>query len=388
MLANTHAPTRTSIALVIVTLLAFVLTAEAEVRWRTFSGGFSSRWQTIGHHGHDQPACGEDPQDGPRAASFLEAGGCDAADFARGNLDNSIGFRAGVERDLWRVGALHILGGAETGVSYTEYNLSQRDFALVTGAMFTGAELQFGAVRLGGRYGFGGYSSTDRRHLGDLQFAEVSATLPLRTGAALRISSRHVRLSSRASAPSAVETSVLFVSAPESRWSLPWDLTTASGVTLPGAGLGGDRKLRQTAFNRALAHRALPFGKLDLELSWDATAHESSLSTEFRGYDGNYRSKTIDAYGLGISRIARLSERLALRTAGGVTFADWRDEHQLLTRDGTELRAGIEVGLQATCALRVALDSRLALEAAAQKVYWQRMDLSEARFGFGIVLTR
>jgi hypothetical protein len=181
---------------------------------------------------------------------------------------------------------------------------------------------------------------------------------------------------------------VTFVAAGERSGVAVWEFTAATGTTLPGAGAGGDRKLRSTALNRTGALRTLWRPDVLLEISWASTAHESSLSSTFRGYDGNFRSKTVEGYGVGLSHLRPLTETLSMRWSAGVEVADWRDEHRLLTRDGEELVAGVEVGVTAGAALRLELQPRLAIETSLQKVYWRGIDLGEVRWTTGIVLTR
>lgn len=354
--------------------LVIVLALRAEAgEWRTYAGGFGSRWNTTGHHGHDQDGC--------------ELPDCDAVDFTRANLDDSIGFRVGRERDLWTFGILHAVAGADASVSHTEYNLSQRDFALVSTALFAGLDVEFRGFRIGARYGGGGYIAAAAEQRGLLRFTELSATLPLRGGAAVRVSKRNFALTRMEASPSR-DLAVTIVAADDAEGKSKWDFAAATGTTMPGAGAGGDRKLRQTALNRTTALRVLGDSDLQLEVSWSSTAHESSLPSIFRGYGGNFRSKTIEGYGLALSRTRPLTERLSLRWSAGFEVADWRDEHRLLTRDGAELVAGVEIAAAASAALRVQLRPRLALESSLQKLYWRGIDLGEARCTFGIVLTR
>jgi hypothetical protein len=390
--------------LLAVSLLLAAISAQAE--WRTYAGGFSSRWKTVGPHGHDQPFCA-DPKWTffPNGSILVEYPNCNPSDFARGNLDNSIGFRAGRERDFLAAGVLRVVGGAEGSVSFTEYNLTQRDFALFSGALTAGADLAFGGVRVGGRYGAGPFGTSDGNQYGIGDFKELALTLPLRNGAALRISQRHTEaLRVRESqglygdaqgtperhpgSPSAVETSVMFVASPEPAGRSRWEFASAAGTTDPGFGLGGDRKLRSVPFTRFTVFRDLNTEHLQLEVSWTAAAHESVLPTEFRGYDGNFRSKTIDGFGIGVSQTRPIFRLLSMRLGAGLEVADWSDEHQLLTRDGRELVAGIETALGASAALRFHVAPFVALEGSLQKLYWQRIDLSEARWSVGIVLTR
>ncbi len=390
------------------TAVLLVVTSAQAGEWRTYSGGFSTRWKTVGEHGHDQPVCADARWIPLPQGMLIQGPNCDAADFARGNLDNNIGFRAGGERDFLALGALRLVGGAEGSINYTEYNLTQNDFALVSGAVLAGADLAIAGLRLGGRYGGGPFLTSDGQARGITAFREVSLTLPLRGGAAVRISSRHTKARSVQTAvglygagpledvpvqhypgsPSSVETSVLLVTSPSLTGKSQWEFATATGTTRPGLGLGGSRSLRKAAFTRMSVFRDLPWRELQLEIGWLTSAEESLRPTEFRGYYGNFRSKTIDGFGAGVSRSIKASERVTVRYGGGLEVADWRDEHELLTRDGKELRGGIETAATATVALRYQLAPHVAFESSLQKVYWPEIDLSEARVAFGIVLTR
>lgn len=358
---------------VVCSVLFGVLELQA-ASWRTFAGSFGSRWNTLGHHGHDQPLCDA-------------AAGCDGIDFARANLDDSIGFRVGRERDFFESGPLRLVGGADASVSHTEYNLSQRDFSLVSAALFAGTDIEIGGVRIGARYGGGAYTATATEHRGLMRFLDLTAGFPLGRGAAVRIGRRNFALSRMEAAPSR-DISVMIVTDGVTPGESNWEFTAATGTAMPGAGAGGDRKLRSTALNRTAALRTLRQPDWQLEVSWTSTAHESSIPSTFRGYDGNFRSKTIESYGVGLSRLHPLSRRLFVRLSGGVEIADWRDEHRLLTRDGAELVAGVELAVAAGASLRLQLQPRLAIESSLQKTYWRTLDLGEARWTMGIVLTR
>lgn len=344
---------------------------QSHAQWRTFAGGFSSRWNTLGHHGHDQASCA--------------SGDCDADDFGRANLDDSIGFRAGRERDFFSAGVLRIVGGADASLNHTEYNRSQRDFSVVSLAMFAGADLELAGVRVGARYGAGGYMTSTAEQSGAIRFLDVGATIPLRRGAGVRIARRTFEMTRVGVRPSR-DISITFVTSGDARGASNWEFATATGTTIPGAGAGGDRKLRSTSLNRTSVLRT--FRNMQFELSWSSTAHESSVPSVFRGYDGNFRSKTIEGYGLGVAQSRPLTRALSLRYGGGIELADWRDDHNLLTRDGKALVAGIELALTASAALRVQLQPHLAIESSLQKVYWRTIDLGELRWTTGIVLTR
>lgn len=177
--------------------IAFTAAVAQPAEWRTFAGGFSSRWKTVGLHGHDQPYCSEVIERHFPGVVLVTHIPCDRVDFSRGNLDNSIGYRAGRERDFLSVGPLHLVGGGEAAISYTEYNLTQADFALINAAIVAGADVKVRGVRLGGRYGAGPFLTTDGQELGVTGYTEFALTLPLRPGAALRLSHRHTETLNR-----------------------------------------------------------------------------------------------------------------------------------------------------------------------------------------------
>ena len=369
---------------VLFVLLAGTLSAMA-AELRTFGGGFSTRWKTRGAHGHDQ----EDPCLGQQ---------CDHKDFQRGNLDNSLGYRAGVERDFLSRGIFRVVGGADASLSYTEYNLTQNDMMIVDGALTTGADLAHRGFRLGARYGGGAYMTTTGRE-GLRWFHEVVASVPLRSGASLRVSRRYIdqtdgfrryqsNFDPQEGPIEVTETAVMFVASPDTR-PTAWEFSTSSGTSQPGGPIGEHRFLKQAGWHRLTAARELPWLGLEARASWTAFAHESWMRTDFRGFPGNERSKTVDAFGLGVWRRQRLGERFSLHYGTGVEIADWRDEHHLLLdRQFRDVIGGVEMSGIAGAALRMHLGGHTALEANIEKSYWTGLRLGEVRWGVGLVLTR
>jgi len=67
---------------------------------RTYAGIFNSRWRTVGLHGHDQPICAPSSDLLPERRDPAAGAAVQQRRFRPGNLDNSIGFRAGTERDF------------------------------------------------------------------------------------------------------------------------------------------------------------------------------------------------------------------------------------------------------------------------------------------------
>jgi hypothetical protein len=369
-------------------LILFVAgSAHAQTEWRTFAGGFSSRWKTIGAHGHDQPLCAPIKITYFHQATLHEYPDCNSHDFARGNLDNSIGFRAGRERDFVGLGPLKVVGGAEGSVSYTEYNITQMDLSIFTGAVTGGLDLAAFGTRLGARIGGGPYATSDGREYGLQLFHEFSATVPFRSGAALRFTRRtsrtndvHLR---------AAENAIMFVGDPTGDIESKWELGSWAGATSPGFGPGDSAELRKTAFHRLSLFRDIPWRETQLQASWTSTAHESRLPSKFFGYDGNYRSKTVNGFGIGLRRKAMWFRPLTLHYGAGLELADWRDDHELLKGAPSRVReAGVEMAVTGNTGIQLHLAHNLALELTAEHAYWHAINVGELRWGFGIVLTK
>jgi hypothetical protein len=351
----------------------------------TYGGGFSTRWKTRGAHGHDQ----EQPCDPQQ---------CDRQDFDRANLDDSIGYRAGVERDFFKPGIFRLVGGADGSLSYTEYNLTQNDMLIFAGALTAGADVAHRGFRLGARYGGGAYATTTGGQ-GLRWFHELVASVPLRSGASLRISRRYVdntdgftryhsNFFPQEGPIEVTETAVMFVASPEVH-STAWEFSTSSGTSQPGGPIGEHRFLKQAGWHRLTAARELPWLSLEARASWTAFAHESWIATDFRGFPGNERSKTVDAFGLGVWRQQRLGDHFSLHYGAGIEAADWRDEHHLLLdRQLRDIIGGIETSAVLGAALRMRLGRSTALEANVEKSYWTGIRLGEVRWGIGLVLTR
>jgi hypothetical protein len=386
-------------------LIALPLAAET----RTYAGGFSTRWSTVGKHGHDQPLCAE-----PKITYFppgcsMEAGTCHAVlwegvncnsdDFHRANLDNSIGFRLGRERDFASTRFLELVGGVEGSVSFTEYNMSQVDLSLISGAVNAGADLTVFGGRAGVRYGAGPFMTLDG--IGGLQhYREFLIAVPLSGGAEFRLSQRRVNYSHRVttyemvpigdkgSGVRGIETSVLLAGGAGDRNS-KWEFTTATGMSEPGGGVqGAGLNLQGAPYHRLAIFRDTKWG-VQGYTTWTATAHESKLEGTYKGYSGNYRSKTIDAFGVGVRRKQTFNEFLTFLYGGGIEVADWRDDYGLLVRtNGVHVIGGIEGAVALNGAVRFDIGRGTALEVHAEQVYWTGIRLSEMRWGVGLVLGR
>jgi hypothetical protein len=376
-------------------LLLCATSAFAEDSLRTYAGGFSTRWKTRGAHGHDQDhPCADQPYTG-----------CDGPDFYRGNLDNSIGYRFGMERDFVRAGIFRVVGGADSSLSFSEYNISQNDILIFGTALTAGVDVTRWGFRLGARYGGGGYLTTTRdfsydyhSRYGFQTFHELVGSVPLRSGASLRIAQRYVgktvgfaqsegKFYPLEGPVEVTETSVMFVASPHVRDSL-WEFSTSSGAAKPG-GTGSTLNLKESGWHRLTASRVLPWFDLHARATWTASAHESRLHTDFRGYPGNERSKTVDAFGLGLAREWSLGNHFSVLTGGGMEVADWRDEHHLLVNEELhDVIGGVEFGLAATGALRFKIGRGTALEANVEQIHWTGISYGETRYGVGLVLTR
>jgi len=373
-------------------LVFLVATSASASEWQTYAGGFSSRWHTTGHHGHDQPSCGSPVSTTVAPGVILTQGvDCNTVDFERANLDDSIGFRAGAERDLLAKGPLRITAGGDVGISHTEYNLSQTDFALLNAMLVTGADFQMRGIRAGVRVGGGAFTTTD--HQGGIAWEdELSLSVPVRAGAALRLSRRrstYTRQGRDESVP-ATETALMLVATSEApNGRSPWEFSVAAGTTTPGRGPGDSLALHKTAWQRLTVLHDLKSPSTQFALTWTSTAQESGLLSDFRGYGGNERGKTINGLGFGLVRSVAATENLSARFSGGIEVADWGDPYPLLVSHNLQtLHAGVEGALTAAGALRYGLRPGLSAEAGVQQVYWNRLHLGETRWGIGIALTR
>jgi hypothetical protein len=370
---------------------------------RTYAGGYSTNWKTRGAHGHDQPC------------NYLHTGGhlpdgtpvlvddCDADDFARGNLDNSIGFRFGRERDLLAWRALRVTGGYDTSVSDTEYNISQRDLGIFAGAGVAGIDVTRWGARIGVRYGLGAFLTTDVRY-GAHSFTEVAATIPLANGSAIRITRRtavdghaaqgQVRLagfSSSGDSAEATEFGVLFIAGPVREYGSHWDFAATSGMSAPGKLYGDGLNLSRASFHRLTVQRDLR-PHLQAQMQWTSSAHESMVYGEFNGYRENLRSKTIDGIGIGVRGNSPAWHGLSAFGTAGAEVADWTDTHGLLVSGYqagySEVKGEIEGGVTVGGGARWIIRHGVGFEAFLEQVYWPGLDLGERRTGVGFVISR
>jgi hypothetical protein len=232
-------------------------------------------------------------------------------------------------------------------------------------------------------------------------YRELVAAVPLTGGAELRLSQRRVNYSHRLSRSElavpigaeeagvrGTETSLLLVGGVGDDAS-PWAFTTASGMSVPGSGgPGASLGLKGAPYHRLAIFRDTKWG-VQAYTTWTATAHESSLEGIYKGYSGNYRSKTIDAFGIGVRRKHPFNQYLTFLYGGGIEAADWRDDYGLLVRDsGTHVLGGIEGAIAVSGAVRFDIVRGTALELHAEQLYWTGIRLGEMRWGIGLVLGR
>lgn len=384
-------------------VLVLAATTFAQETTRTYAGGYSTNWKTRGAHGHDQPCgylhtAGHAPDGSP-----ILVPDCDGDDFARGNLDNSIGFRFGRERDLWSWRALRVTGGYDTTVSDTEYNISQRDLGIIAGAGVAGIDLARWGGRIGVRYGAGAFLTTDVRY-GAHSFTEIAATIPLANGSAIRITRRtavdahvaqgQVRLagfSSSGDSAEANEFGVLFLAGPQREHGSHWDFAATSGMSAPGKVYGAGLNLSRASFRRLTAQRDLS-PHLQALVQWTSTAHESLVYGTFNGYPENLRSKTIDGIGIGVRANSPAWHGLSAFGTAGAEVADWGDQHGLLVSGYqagySEVNGEVEGGATIGGGARWIIRHGIGFETFVEQIYWPGLGLGERRTGVSFVISR
>ncbi len=358
--------------------LSVLLSFSAAAQTRYYAGQFSTNWNTSGYHGHDQP-CFFTPD-------------CDDDDFARANLDNSIGFRAGAERDYGTWRGLRLVGGVDVSYADTEYNISQSNLGFLSGAVAGGVEADVWRVQLGARVGVGPFVTTDLS-AGAQAYGELALTVPVTPRAALRVGFREVMMQplydgelnlDNSSDPDASlrsrDVSLLLVATPDAAGDSPWHFVAGSGMSSPYG-----RGLSKAFFTRLGVQRAIT-PSLDGQFSLTSSAHESYVEGVFMGFPGNYRSKTIDALGLAVRGTRPLTDALTAFATAGAEAADWADEHALLVDNGEVVEGGFEVGVVAGGGVRYQLREGLGIDAFIEHAWWPGIGLGEFRTGVALVI--
>jgi hypothetical protein len=358
--------------------LSVILSFSAAAQTRYYAGQFSTNWNTSGYHGHDQP-CFFTPD-------------CDDDDFARANLDNSIGFRAGAERDYGTWRRLRLVGALDVSSADTEYNITQNNLNVLSAAVAGGVDLDVWRVQLGARVGVGPFVTTDLS-AGAQAYGEVALTVPVTPRAALRISFREVVMqplydgelnldnsSDHDASLRSRDASLLLVATPDAPGESPWQFLAASGMSSPYG-----RGLSKALFTRLAVQRAIT-PSLEGQFSLTSSAHESYLPGVFMGFPGNFRSKTIDAFGLAVRGTRPLSPDFEGFATAGAEAADWADEHELLVDDGEIVEGGFVLGVVVGGGVRYRLRESIGIDAFAEHVWWPGIGVGEVRTGVALVI--
>ena len=345
----------------IILILSLFLASTAGASWRIYTGGYGTAWHTTGgHHGHDVDCPADEQHDR-----------CESSDFARANLDNSIGFRLGAEqRRDW------LVYGAELNLVSTEYNISQRDFYIGSGLATAGAVTEFFHVTWGLRGG-AGVAASDDGHFGGTLMAEASAEVPLDDAVALRLSYRESALLLGGESLRLRDTAFLMVFG-DTPGASQWRFGASAGVSSPGLLFGEDLDLSRAPFTRLTAARRIG-ARSAVGISYLTAAHESTRKTVFMGFPENERGKTINGIGIDWTAEVLTAPRYFIEIGAGAELADWSDEHQLLPVDG-----GTEVAPVVRLSAGIPLTARLALIATSEHLYWTGISLGESRLSIGI----
>ncbi|HEX2120458.1 MAG TPA: hypothetical protein VHL59_02350 [Thermoanaerobaculia bacterium] len=349
-------------------ILSFTLflATTAGASGRVYMGGYGAAWHTTGgHHGHDVDCPPDQRHDR-----------CESSDFARANLDNSIGFRIGAEQRRSWLPRVDLVYGAELGIDSTEYNVSQRDLSFASGVATAGAVTDFFHVTWGLRAG-AGLSASDDGHAGGTILAEASADVPLAGGVALRIAHRERALLLSGESLRLRDTAFLIVfaeAAAASRWSFGADV----GISSPGLLFGDDHDLSRAPFTRSTAARRIS-DRSAVGVNYLTSAHESTQKTVFMGFPENERGKTIIGVGVDWTATLLTTPRYYVELGAGIEVADWADEHQLLPVSG-----GIEVAPALALTAGIPLTPRLALVVTSEHLYWSGIGLGESRLSIGL----
>ena len=361
-----------------VLLLSLLLSFSVAAQMRYYAGPYSTSWNTSGHHGHDQP-CVFTPD-------------CDDDDFARANLDNSIGFRAGAERDYGTWRGLRLVGALDVSSADTEYNITQNNLNVLSTAVAGGVDVDVWRLQLGVRVGVGPFVTTDLTG-GAQVYGELGLTVPLTPRAALRVGFREVMMQplydgelnlDNSSDPDAAlrsrDTTLLLVATPGAQGDSAWQFLSGSGMALPYR-----RGLSKALFTRMAVQRAVT-PSLQGQFSWTSSAHESYVPGVFKGFPENFRSKTIDTLGLAVRGTRPLSSSFVAFATAGAEVADWADEYELLVDDGEVVKGGFEVGVVAGGGVRYRLSESLGIDAFAEHVWWPGIGVGEVRTGVALVI--
>lgn len=345
--------------------------AEDEARpWRVYGGVQHFEWDTEGQAGHT-------------ADCRTEA--CDDSDYERANLDTSIGFRVGAERSLWDGNRFHLRAGAEAGLLFTEYDLSQHDLKLLDLLGVVGIGFDLGPLQSFLSLGLGG-TLTDDGRAGLAAFLEAAFDVPVGPDTAFRLA---VRATDR-DGPDSEDVSVLLVTGgSNSSGATNWDLDTQAGVSIPGGLVGEDYDLSRAPFWQLSAFRRLGSTRSRLGLVLDVATFESMERTELRGVPGNERSKDIVGFAAVWDLELAELDRSRWRAGGGVKIAEWEvGPNGLLNEQGVQVRENrTELGVLLKVETVFKPRSRFPILVGLEQVYWPESELGELRLRLGLHIT-
>lgn len=335
--------------------------------FRLFAGGVHFRWRTAGAHGHLRE-CREPA--------------CDDQDWRRGNLDNAIGLRLGIERAWTRSARVSLLAGGELDLLFTEYNLSQRDVLIGNAFATAGAALGGERVALVVQAGAGAFATGDGR-AGPAGFLAVGAEAAVSPAARLRLATRRVWLGSL----QAEEASLTVRASPSSPAAANWHLGMGVGGGWPGLGGRRDAGLGDGAMWQLEVGRTVGRGDYRVGALLGAVGRESRFESVHGAVPGNQRGREVWEAGGWWDR--RLFSRGAWDVRGGVVVraADWSDEGPLLLHESGERRsAGVEGGAGVTLEAGRRVGEGLRLVAVLEPVVWPGLDLAETRARLGLAV--
>ncbi len=343
--------------------------ADEPTPWHLYAGAVHFGWSTTGGVAGHLDDCNTRV--------------CEDQDFERGNLDGSIGFRAGLEREI--IGNRHfaLLFGVEGSALFSEYNLSQDSIVFSDLHMVTGAKASLGRFAIFGRVGAGVMYGDQR--WGETSFVEYGLELDLGRGVALRPAYRRARHD----VAYGKDLSLVLMASPGfTKQEGRWEISSSGGVSEPGGAVGRDLALRSAPFWQFGVSARIGATASRLGLVIDTAAFESRLESLWINTPGNQRSR--DVFGAALHYDIELATPVGLgvRLGGGIKWSDWSDDWPLLVDpQGNPVMAGTGelAGLiKAEVILRPA--GFLPLVIGVEQLYWPSPDLGELRYRLGILI--
>ncbi|HUP63531.1 MAG TPA: hypothetical protein VNA69_24305 [Thermoanaerobaculia bacterium] len=330
---------------------------------RVYAGGTGTRWNaSFAEDGHNEDC---------RTRT------CDSEDFLTGNLDSSIGFRLGAERE-WRLHPrLATIAGADLSLVSTEYNRSQRDIWLITPAAFAGVEGVFDPMNASLRAGWGPAMTDDGRTTSSW-FAETALDFAGSSGSSVRVAVRRTQYSGYA-----LREAFLGLVMDDGRpTTTPWTYSFAAGMSRPGTVARRYRLSRAPLWRHAIEQQHGTRHRL--EYGWTSTAHESSERTMFRGVPGNRRGITIPSIGMFWARDGGAWRSSMFSYRVGAEAAQWDDEYLLIGGGSRVVRRQFDIAVTGGARLDFGIDARASVFAAMEYAYWTGLQLDELRTIIGV----